>query len=216
MNTTDRFKTYLDSKGISNYRAEQDCGFSNGLIGNALKTGSSLGSDKLESILNAYDDLSAEWLLRGTGEMLNVTDTPKPVISMTNGRPYYNVDFIGGFDLVLNDQTTLPEYNIDFQPYNKDGVVWCNITGHSMEPAIGHGDIIAIKEIYDWKSYITYGEIYALVTRNELRTVKIVRKGCDEDHYRLVPINTEEYDEQQIEKSQIARVFSVLGCVKKM
>lgn len=139
-----------------------------------------------------------------------------PAISTEKGRPYYNVDFIGGFDLVLNDQTTRPEYNIDFQPYNKDGVIWCNITGHSMEPAIGHGDIIAIKEVYDWNSYITFGEIYALVTNNDLRTVKIVRKGADENHYRLVPINTEEYDEQQIEKSKITRVFAVLGCVKRM
>lgn len=137
-------------------------------------------------------------------------------VSASKGRPYYNVDFIGGFDLVMNDQTILPEYNIDFQPYNKDGVFWCNISGHSMEPAIGHGDMIAMKEVLDWNSYITFGEIYAIVTRNDLRTVKIVRKGKDDGHFLLVPINTKDYDEQQIEKSQIVRVFSVLGCLKKM
>lgn len=137
-------------------------------------------------------------------------------VSESKGRPYYNVDFIGGFDSVFNDQTTLPDYNIDCQPYNKEGVVWCNITGHSMEPAIGNGDMIALKEVFDWKNYITFGEIYAIVTHNDLRTVKIIRKGKDDNHYRLVPINTEEYDEQQIEKSQIMRVFSVLGCLKKL
>lgn len=175
----------------------------------------------LSDVINGRSPFSDE-LRRKMYELFTYTDkqhqykTQVPCVSTEKGRPYYNVDFIGGFDLVLNDQTRRPEYNIDFQPYNKDGVIWCNITGHSMEPAIGHGDIIAIKEVYDWNTYLTFGEIYALVTNNELRTVKIVRKGCDENHYRLVPINTEDYDEQQIEKSQIARVFSVLGCVKKM
>lgn len=61
---------YLDCKGIANYRAEQECGLSNGLIKNALKAGSSIGSDKLENILNTYLDLSAEWLLRGEGSMI--------------------------------------------------------------------------------------------------------------------------------------------------
>lgn len=70
MNTVIRFKRYLDSKKIKNAQAERDCGLSNGLIKAALSAGSSFGSDKLEKILNAYPDLSAEWLLRGTGEMI--------------------------------------------------------------------------------------------------------------------------------------------------
>lgn len=70
MNTILRFKAYLEVKKITNGRAEKDCGLSNGLIGNAIKAGSALGSDKLEKILSVYPDLSAEWLLRGTGNMI--------------------------------------------------------------------------------------------------------------------------------------------------
>lgn len=70
MNTLLRFKAYLESNNITNARAEKDCGFSNGLIGNAIKANSSLGSDKLEKILSVYSDLSAEWLLRGRGDMI--------------------------------------------------------------------------------------------------------------------------------------------------
>ena len=70
MMTIERFKEYLDAKGIANARAEKDCGFSNGLIGNAYKTKTTIGSDKLEKILSVYSDLSAEWLLRGVGSMI--------------------------------------------------------------------------------------------------------------------------------------------------
>lgn len=41
MNTLLRFKAYLESNNITNARAEKDCGFSNGLIGNAIKANSS-------------------------------------------------------------------------------------------------------------------------------------------------------------------------------
>lgn len=70
MNTVLRFKEYLNYKGIKNAHAERDCGLSNGLIKSAISAGSAFGSDKLEKILNTYDDLSAEWLLRGTGNMI--------------------------------------------------------------------------------------------------------------------------------------------------
>lgn len=70
MNATTRFKAYLDAKGIRNAQAERDCGLSNGLLASALHKNAALGGDKLEQILNTYSDLSAEWLLRGTGDML--------------------------------------------------------------------------------------------------------------------------------------------------
>lgn len=73
MSTVLRFKAYLEKKGIKNAQAERECGLSNGLIKSAISAGSALGSDKLEKILNTYQDLSAEWLLRGIGHML-VTD----------------------------------------------------------------------------------------------------------------------------------------------
>lgn len=187
---------------------------------------------------------SLEWLCLGDGEMIvgdedaiikecnkmladNVEsaiatrndyeiEEAKPRISYSKGRPYYNVDFIGGFDLVFNDQTINPEYYIDFAPYNKDGVMWCNITGHSMEPQISNGDIIAIKEVQDWFDYLSMGEIYAIVTTNNLRTVKIVRKGSTDDKFRFIPINTKEFDEQEVPKKMILRVFELLACIKKL
>jgi len=161
-------------------------------------------------------DAKAAKDIAGMGDRVTALETAKPRISYTKGRPYYNVDFIGGFDLVFNDQTINPEYYIDFAPYNKDGVMWCNITGHSMEPQISNGDIIAIKEVQDWFDYLPMGEIYAVVTTNNLRTVKIVRKGSTDDKFRFIPINTKDFDEQEVPKRMIFRVFELLACIKKL
>lgn len=213
-----KLKEYFDNKGITQSEIAEKLGVSKAYV-NALFTGKrAFGKKQAEAWVSLFG-LSASWLLTGEGEMLvqkKEESLPVPKTSYTTGRPYYNVDFIGGFDLIINDQTIIPEYNIDFAPYNQDGVFWCNITGHSMEPKVSHGDIIAIKEVSDWQSYLTMGEIYAIVTTNELRTVKIIRKGTSDDVFRLIPINTADFDEQEISKSMILRVFEVLGCMKRI
>ena len=140
----------------------------------------------------------------------------KPMISYTNGVPYYETDFIGGFDLIFNDQTTTPTYLIDFKKYN-DADCWCNITGHSMEPEITHGDIIALKEVQDWDKFLPLGEVYAIVTNNDLRTVKRIGAGSQKGFFNLVPTNkSPEYGVQEIPINMIVKVFRVLGCMKRL
>lgn len=46
-----------------------------------------------------------------------------------------------------------------------------------MEPEINSGDIILIKEVYNWQDYIDYDDIYGIVTSNGFRTIKRIRKG---------------------------------------
>lgn len=150
-------------------------------------------------------------ILRDVGKI----ESNSPEINYDNkGVPYYDVDFIGGFEEVLNDQTINPEYFIDFKPYNT-AKYWANVSGHSMEPNISHGDIIAIKEIENWIDFLPFGEIYGIVT-DEFRTIKVVSKGDSSDTFNLIPLNKDpQYVQQEIPKRLIRKVFSVLGAVKK-
>ena len=151
----------------------------------------------------------------GTKEEAYVYQRKSPaVISKHQGAPYYDVDFIGGFDLVFNEQSIKPSFYIDYPPYN-DADAWINVTGKSMSPFISHGDIAAIKRIESWKDFLPFGEIYAVIT-DEHRTIKIVTQGKDEDHFTLVPYNkSKEFVEQQIPKKLINNVYRVKGTIKK-
>lgn len=225
MGTVQRIQQYIENKGISKYRFYQQSGLSNG----ALDKGENIGSDKCEKILYAFPDLNSDWLLTGRGSMLknnglelidNKEDIEKNELPEVNyeykGAPYYNVDFIGGFDLVLNDQTNNPDYYIYFPPYNKEGVVWCNITGHSMEPELNNGDFIALKEMTDPIEYLPYGEIYGIITDN-YRTVKRIRMSERKGFVRLIPTNkSPEYGEQEIPINMIRKVFAVLGSMHRL
>lgn len=213
MRKIDRFLQYLDIKGITENKATVECGLSQGLLHQAKRGKSDLGEKSIEKILITYQDIDKIWLMTGEGEMLK-SGSDVPVKSLTTGVPYYNVDFIGGFDIIFNDQTVAPEYLIDFAPYNK-ATCWCNITGHSMEPEINHGDIIALKEIAD-PSFLPFGEIYAIITSNGMRTIKRIGPASCPENYSLIPANrSPEYGVQEIPKAFVFKVYQVLGCVKK-
>ena len=173
----------------------------------------------LKKIIKACPEINDVWLITGKGDMLNksnynLDNDQTPIKSYASGVPYYNVDFLGGFDLIVNDQTINPEYYIQFKPYDK-ATCWCNITGHSMEPEINHGDIIALREIHD-TSFLPYGEIYAIVTANDMRTVKRIGPSSNPDNYTLIPTNkSPEYGIQELPKNMILRIFEVMGCMKK-
>ena len=156
------------------------------------------------------------WLVDGEGQKFRLPDEVLETIPARRsydtrvGRPYYNVDFAMGFDPSVNDQTVNPEYMIDFAPYNRCDC-WCNAMGNSMYPTIAHGDKIAIKEVRDPQTCLISGDIYAIVTTNELRTIKRVRDNGDT--ITLIPDN-KDYPEQTIPKSLILKVYKVMGSVK--
>lgn len=69
----ERIIQYLFLKGVSRYRFYKETGLSNGFLD---KEGA-INSDNCEKICSCYKDLSPEWLLMGTGEMLrSVGDEP--------------------------------------------------------------------------------------------------------------------------------------------
>lgn len=181
---------------------------------NICKSGKNVGEKVLNNILSIFPEINEVWLKLGQGEMLKSEQTQPIINNDRRGVPFYNVDFIGGFDLVENNQTTSPAYYIDFAEYN-NADMWINVTGKSMEPTLWHGDKISVKELNDWNTYLLYGEIYAIVT-DEYRTVKIIRKSSlGDDYIRLIPINPD-FDEQDIPKTIVKRVFTVLGSAKKL
>lgn len=218
---------YLEKKGISPYEFYKKSGVSRGTLGNS--TG--ISEENIAKFLAYAPDVNPSWLLTGNGEMLlsdakqqNYTsfenDTARsklseapPVIynnQTKSGLPYYDVDFLGGFNEVFNDQTTTPAYYIDLKPFIHADF-WCNLSGDSMSPRLNNGDIIALKRCT--LETIQYGEIYAVVM-GELRTVKIIRKGKDECHLRFIPINLENYDEQEYHVSEIIGIFKVAGSIR--
>ncbi len=65
-----RIKQYIDYKGISISQFERSVGMSNGSFASQLRNNKSIGSDKIENILNVYPDLNPTWVFLGLGQMI--------------------------------------------------------------------------------------------------------------------------------------------------
>lgn len=219
MKAIERLYQYMKYKGLKPTALEKEIGLSNGYLGVQRKRNADMGEGILLKIIDNCRDINSSWLLTGEGNMLRSESEKEEKLPSLNqtyeGAPYFNVDFIGGFDVIVNDQTRNPDFYINYPPYNQEGVVWCNLTGHSMEPEISNGDIIALREVTTPIQYLPAGEIYGIVTE-EYRTVKRIRLSQKEGYVRLIPSNkSEEFCEQEIPISMILKVYAVLGSIRK-
>lgn len=223
-NILSRIQEIASNEGITIGAMERTIGASKGVLSRAINNGTDIQAKWLSIIVENYPRYSTGWLLTGAGSMLkddlngiktideaNPSFMPTTSMNPSVGTPYYDVDFIGGFDEVFNSQVNIPATNIVIRGFEKASL-WCNVTGHSMEPKINHGDIIALRQCT--LNDIQYGEIYAVVL-DTIRTIKILRRSPDPSKLRFIPINTEDYDEQEFDKSGIMNVFEVIGSISK-
>ena len=221
---------YLAKIGVTPYEFYKKSGVTRGV----LQQSNGISEDNIARFLAYAPGVNTEWLLTGEGEMLkpNVPqgsnhysfiahssldssdkDTDNSLITQEVGQgiPYFDVDFVGGFNEIFNCQDAIPACNIIVPGFEK-AQVWCNVTGNSMEPKINHGDIIALRECS--VADVQYGEIYAVVL-DTIRTIKIIRRGSEPNLLRFVPINVANFDEQEFPVTRIIKIFEVLGSVKK-
>ena len=222
MNINERFEAIIKELYANNQSSfAKAIGVNPTVIANVIGARRGKPSFDVMERICANANISPEWLLTGRGEMLKsstsetVTPDLQPEPTLTNdpaqGTPYFDVDFIGGFSEIFNDQTATPACRIIAPGFEKASV-WCNVTGHSMEPKICHGDIIALRQcrIDD----IQYGEIYAIVL-DTIRTIKILRRGSTPDTLLFVPINKPDFEDQQFPISRIIQVYEVIGSISR-
>lgn len=198
---------YLAIKGTTPYEFYKKSGVTRGV----LNQNNGISEENIARFLAYAPDVNVEWLITGRGSMMGDNEKELTTQNINDGAPYYDVDFIGGFDEVFNDQTVNPELSIT------NGIcpraqLWCNITGHSMEPTISNGDIIALRQcsVQD----IQYGEIYAVVM-DSFRTVKMLRRSNTPGMIRFVPVNTADFDPQDFPVKRILKIYEVVGCLRR-
>ena len=197
----ERIESVIKNENITASKFAEKVNYSRNNLYTILNGKRPVPASLIDAICKTYI-VDKEWLLTGEEKQTQQPEVP-------SGVPYYNVDFTLGFDIMENDQTTIPDSYIDFPQYNRC-TCWVNAHGDSMAPTISSGDMVALKQLEDFR-YLISGEIYAIVTKNGLRTIKRVNdKG---KNIQLIPDN-KDYQEQFIPKEELLHVFVVKGCMK--
>lgn len=190
-----------------------------------IDKGTNPSIDTLNKILNAFTSINPVWLIQGYGEMIIENKVPeestayktsgsiaKETSIQEKGVPFYDVDFTASFLTVENNNQTEPTSYID-HPFFKGCDYVVRASGQSMAKVIAHGDAIGLIKVNNWQDFFPFGEIYAIVTTDSLRMIKIITKGDNDEFYTLIskPSDSkkDEFPPQQIKKASILSIFKV-------
>ena len=207
----ERLSDFLRHIKISQRQFEINCNLSNGFVD---KVGDSIRINNLNKISAKYPELNINWLKTGVGEMLkmeinhNYSDKSTPFRLV----PLVNYDFVGGIHRG-SDAAQVEEYIIGVVPFNDalETDICIPVTGDSMAPTCPAGSIVLVREVYGWREYFGYGNIFCLLLNDGRRILKEVNK-CDTNHkeYVLCVSHNNMVPPEELPKKMIERVWKVI------
>ncbi|MBW2961308.1 LexA family transcriptional regulator [Mesonia aestuariivivens] len=213
-----RFLYLIKEKGYSGYKISKEVDVITQSKLTFIRKGRNEPSkDLINAILNKFPDVNPAWLLTGEGSMLKGEQTSEPSKEYNKeaepkGVPYFDLDFTAGFASIINNQQTQPDTYVT-HPFFSGCDYIVRASGQSMAKIIKHGDAIGLTKINNWQEFIPMGEVYAIVTNNGFRMIKVITKGKDDNHYTLISkpseSKKEEFPPQQIKKSTILSIYKV-------
>lgn len=164
--------------------------------------------DILEAFENLFERIENEYNEReeeNTTIPVLITDDMVSNVKV----PFYEVDFAGGFTSPEIFSEVKPSFVISSPSFSGADFA-CVLTGNSMSRRIKNGSVIGLKKINEWWEYFPTNEIYAIVTKNGLRTVKIVKRSTQSGYIDLIPDPLPEYNSPPYEAETI-RMEYVIG-----
>ena len=172
----------------------------------------SLGTGKLENVLNAYPELNRNWLLYGEGLMTNPGDLT-PVITDTPGNggiPLIPIEAFAGYGSPAFDDMRVEDYYQVAEFKQADFLI--RVKGNSMYPKYSSGDIVACKIVKE-TLFFQWNKIYAIYTRSQGVMVKRVKKSTLEGYILLVSDN-EKYEPFDVPLNDIEAIALVIGTIR--
>lgn len=224
MQVTEEIKKYFKKNGIKQVNVAESLGVKTSFVSELFSGKRTIGAETALKLNKAYG-FDTKWLMTGAGTMFKIDATAQSVAEAEQKQaernsdvvmvPVINLDARGGF--LANNTTDVAEYVSELVPFSL-GVAQPNdavipMYGDSMYPRYPSGSRLLIRQVETWREYLELGACYVIELTDLRRVVKIVKKGSDSDHFSLVSVNPE-FEEQEIPKSLINRVFLVKMMLK--
>ncbi len=218
-----RIKKFADHKNISLRSIELKVGSALGVISSAVKRN---GETKLDisKFLEEYPEVNPKWIYEGKGEMLINTDGENLETKQTSNKfknqqetkiPIFDMGSTASNIESYNDMINEPPAFYITMPDYKDCDFGTKIYGDSMSPEIKSGDYIICKKILvSPDTIIQLGEKFLIVTKDNQRMVKVLKKGSLTETILCVSTNSE-FEPFEIKKESIHSLFLIKGVIKR-
>lgn len=199
-----RLDELMTNAGITINQLSKEINIPQTTLNDAIKGGKDFKLNMLLAICR-YFDVSLDWLSGNSNE--KPTEEGKHIIKyVTNYTTTMgNNQFLDNGEIENYKEIHLPNFN--------DCEYAIDAFGDSMTPKIKSGQVVLIKQ---WKeSFIDWGKIYLIVTKNGYRTIKYVMPSVNNDCITCVSENAESNPPFEIKKEDIHTMFLVKGWICK-
>ncbi|MBR6757274.1 MAG: helix-turn-helix transcriptional regulator [Bacteroidaceae bacterium] len=219
----ERIKELMKSMGLKQIAFAERIGMDASNFSKHMKGKLPLGDTLLNKVVVELG-VSKEWLLTGEGDMwqrnarnnqLPTVTVPVGDLDMTGstigGARVYDLDVTAGGmarERMFADEQVIGTINM---PAIHPDCCIVRVSGDSMAPVIGNGDLIAIREVRN-PNLIFWGQIY-VVLLDDYRMVKYVRRHPDPSQVILRSENSN-YDDIEVAKSDIRDLFLVENIIR--
>lgn len=168
-----------------------------------IKKGNYSISKNLASIItDKFPDINAGWLLTGDGSMLqSATTTLKKI-------PLYGISLE---DLPKDISTLTPTDELEIPVLSGSDFAVIN-NSEAMSPEIVNGSMVFVRKI-DLDSVI-FGDIYLIISE-KFNVIRFIRE-FDNESWRLVSKNTQDFDDILVKKSAVQTIYKVKGVLSML
>ena len=191
----------LKYKGLNVNRASKLLGIPQRTLNRQVNECGSIGIDLLYALLDAFPDISSQWLLFGDGDILKESKG----IDFSTVVPFYSNlpvsagqrDAVEQFGEEVSDYISIP---------NQSALFYFPVSGTSMEPEICTGDVVGVVPIETFGE-ITPEDICLIVTAEE-RMIK--HCSIDKDNADLLWCISPNYPTFSLNKTDISALYKVV------
>ncbi len=165
----------------------------------------------IELVYAKCENVSAQWLLTGEGEMLDEENSTIVGEHKPLGIPLLPADAVAGV-LSGNDMQVM-EYDCEYfdVPTFKGAEFLIRVSGDSMQPKYYSGDIVACKRL-PIDTFFQWNRVYVIGSEQGV-ILKRVRQGSDAEHITLVSENTD-YAPFELPLNKVHSIALVVGVVR--
>ena len=212
-----RILKIIDFKGVSsvNEFSTKYLGYSASQKINRLKNTQNKPSfDIVADIVNKFEDINANWLLTGKGEMLKADKLAIATVNDKDVIPLVSVTAIGrfgnaSFNIESRDVKAL--YKIPkFQHKRVDFMI--EIEGSSMYPKYNSGDVVACTIIRE-SQFIQWNKVHVVATSEQGIIIKRIKKSNENECLKMVSDN-KSYDPFDVPINEITGIALVSGVIR--
>ncbi len=212
---SDRILQIIKNEGISIYKFSGIIGASNSYFSQLIKHGGSVGSDRIEKILNAYPYIDANWLITGKGEMKKNGIFPvSDSLSDKKVNPSYKVPVYDSFEEHIKDKgegESRKSLLINV-PGTEDTEAFIRVIGYSMGAEIKEGSVIGIKKVKT--EYFVSRYKYLILTKSNEKLISHI--SPDPNDKESIICSSDDCNDFTMPKKEIKAVYRITQAINNI